>query len=75
MASAARVFRNLYRDSVSLMQLSAKLGALAGIQQASAIMATAGNLDLLRAAGLAPAEVEAGSNDLLVALEGEEEAL
>ena len=42
MASAARVFRNLYRDSVSLMQLSAKLGALAGVRQASAIMATAG---------------------------------
>ena len=75
MASAARVFRNLYRDSVSLMQLSAKLGALAGVRQASAIMATAGNLDLLREAGLAPAEVEAGPNDLLVALEGEEEAL
>ena len=75
MASAARVFRNLYRDSVSLMQLSAKLGALAGVRQASAIMATAGNLDLLREAGLAPAEVEAGPNDLLVALEGEDEAL
>jgi FdrA protein len=75
MASAARVFRNLYRDSVSLMQLSAKLGALAGIRQASAIMATAGNLDLLREAGLASAEVEAGPNDLLVALEGEAKAL
>ncbi|MGH6903624.1 MAG: acyl-CoA synthetase FdrA, partial [Geminicoccaceae bacterium] len=75
MASAARVFRNLYRDSVSLMQLSAKLGALSGIRQASATMATAGNLDLLRAAGLAPGAVEAGPNDLLVALEGEEEAL
>ena len=75
MASAARVFRNLYRDSVSLMQLSAKLGALAGVRQASAIMATAGNLDLLREAGLASAEVEAGPNDLLVALEGEAKAL
>ena len=40
MARATRVFRNLYRDSVSLMQLSAKLGALAGVRQASAIMAT-----------------------------------
>ena len=53
MARAERVFRNLYRDSVSLMQLSAKIGALAGVRQASAVMATAGNLDLLRAAGLA----------------------
>jgi FdrA protein len=75
MASAARVFRNLYRDSVSLMQLSAKLGALAGIRQASATMATAGNLELLREAGLTPGEVDAGPNDLLVALDGEEDAL
>ena len=73
MARAKRVFRNLYRDSVSLMQLSAKLGALAGVRQASAIMATAGNLDLLREAGLAPGDVAAGPNDLLVALEGEDE--
>jgi FdrA protein len=74
-ASAAKVFRNLYRDSVSLMQLSAKLGSLAGIRQASATMATAGNLELLRDAGLGPGEVEAGPNDLLVALEGQEDAL
>ena len=75
MARTERVFRNLYRDSVSLMQLSAKLGALAGVRQASAIMATAGNLALLREAGLALGDVEAGANDLLIVLEGEEEAL
>jgi FdrA protein len=75
MARTQRVFRNLYRDSVSLMQLSAKLGALAGVRQASAIMATPGNLALLREAGLALGDVEAGANDLLIVLEGEEEAL
>ena len=75
MARTERVFRNLYRDSVSLMQLSAKLGALAGVRQASAIMATAGNLALLREGGLALGDVEAGANDLLIVLEGEEEAL
>ena len=75
MARSERVFRNLYRDSVSLMQLSAKLGALAGVRQASAIMATPGNLALLREAGLALGDVEAGPNDLLIALEGEEEGL
>ena len=32
MARAERVFRNLYRDSVSLMQLSAKLGVLPGVR-------------------------------------------
>jgi FdrA protein len=74
MARAERVFRSLYRDSVSLMQLSAKLGALPGVRQASAVMATAGNLAVLREAGLAPGNVEAGANDLLVALEGEDEA-
>ena len=75
MARTQRVFRNLYRDSVSLMQLSATLGALAGVRQASAIMATAGNLALLREGGLALGDVEAGANDLLIVLEGEEEAL
>ncbi len=74
MARAERVFRNLYRDSVSLMQLSAKIGARAGVRQASAVMATAGNLDLLRAAGLVAAAVAPAPNDLLVALEGEDEA-
>jgi FdrA protein len=75
MAGTQRVFRNLYRDSVSLMQLSAKLGALAGMRQASAIMATPGNLALLQEAGLALGDVEAGANDLLIVLEGEEAAL
>jgi FdrA protein len=75
MARAERIFRNLYRDSVALMQLSAKLGVLAGVRQASAIMATAGNLALLREAGLAIGEIQAGPDDLLVALEGEEEGL
>ena len=74
MARAERVFLNLYRDSVSLMQLSAKIGAQAGVRQASAVMATAGNLDLLRAAGLIAAAVAPSPNDLLVALEGESEA-
>ena len=74
MARAERVFRNLYRDSVSLMQLSAKIGALAGVRQASAVMATAGNLDLLREAGLIAAAVTPSPNDLLVAVEGEDEA-
>jgi succinyl-CoA synthetase alpha subunit len=75
MARSERVFRNLYRDSVALMQLSAKLGARARVRQASAIMATAGNLALLRESGLAAGEIAAGPNDLLVVLEGEADAL
>jgi hypothetical protein len=70
MAGGTRVVRNLYRDSVSLMQLSNTLGALPGIGQASVVMATEANLELLRAAGLAKGAIQAGPNDLLIALEG-----
>jgi FdrA protein len=74
-ARAERVFRNYYRDSVALMQLSATLAALPGVAQASAIMATAGNLDLLRASGLIGGDVAPSPNDLLVAIAGEADAL
>ena len=40
MSHATRVVHNLYRDSVSLMELSAALGKMSGIEQASAVMAT-----------------------------------
>jgi len=70
MATAHRVIRNLYRDSVSMMQLSALLRDLPGVEQASAIMATAGNQDLLREAGLLTDAPVAGSSDLLIALKG-----
>ena len=39
-----KVVANLYRDSVSLMQLSAALAKMAGVEQASAIMATPASL-------------------------------
>ena len=63
MASAAKVIRNLYRDSVSLMQLSAALSALPGVEQASAIMATPANLALLRDAGLSAGDHASGPGD------------
>jgi succinyl-CoA synthetase alpha subunit len=69
-----RLLPNLYRDSVSLMQLSASLGRLPGVEQASAVMATPANLELLRAAGLLQGEVAASPNDLLLALRGKSEA-
>ena len=70
MATAARVIPNLYRDSVSLMQLSATLASLPGIEQASAIMATPANLSLLAEAGLEPGRVAPSPNDLLIAVRG-----
>ena len=48
-----KVFPNLYKDSVTLMQLGAKLRAREGIAEASCIMATPANLEQLRDADLA----------------------
>ena len=63
-----KIVPNLYRDSVSLMQLSAALAKLAGIEQASAIMATPANLELLREGGLVGnGEIKPSPNDLLIA--------
>jgi len=73
MKSAIKTIRNFYRDSVSLMQLSSRLAKLPGIVQASAIMASEANLALLREAKLLDRSVDAGPNDLLIALQGESE--
>ena len=74
MANASRVLRNLYRDSVSLMQFSASLAARPGIEQASAVMATPANLALLAAAGLEAGPrrggAAPGASDLLIAVRG-----
>jgi FdrA protein len=70
MATAYRVVRNLYRDSVSMMQLSAALRDLPGVEQASATMATAANLDMLREAGLLADAPDAGTSDLLIVVKG-----
>jgi len=72
MASAAKRVPNLYRDSVSLMQLSAKLAARPGIEQASAVMATPANLDLLAQAGLEVGRIAPGPNDLVIAVRGKD---
>ncbi|MFY9896081.1 MAG: acyl-CoA synthetase FdrA [Xanthobacteraceae bacterium] len=74
MPTAASVIRNFYRDSVALMQLSARLGQLPGIRRATAIMASEANRALLHEAGLTTHEVEAGPNDLLIAIEADSEA-
>src|ERR1700683_4612925 len=73
MAQAAKIIRNFYRDSVALMQLSARIAKLAGVRQASAVMASENNLALLREAGLLQDAVAASPNDLLIALDGDDE--
>ena len=54
MINQARVKRGMYVDSITLMQLARSLSALEGIEEATALMATPANLQLLAEAGLAP---------------------
>ena len=68
-----RVFTDLYKDSVSLMQMGAALRARAGIQEASCIMATPANLAQLAHAGLA-VDAAFAPSDLLVIVRGEPQA-
>jgi FdrA protein len=75
MATLHKIISKEYRDSVALMQLSSALSAMPGVVQASAVMATANNLELLREAGLDTAAVSAGPSDLLVVVQGEADAL
>ena len=74
MARTIRILQNNYRDSVSLMQLSAGLARMPGITDASAVMATDGNLALLREAGLLKGPVQARPSDLMILVEGKSEA-
>ena len=75
MGSATKIIPNLYRDSISLMQLSAMLTALPGVEGVSAIMATPANLALLAEAGLECGRIAAGPNDLLIAVRGKSPAV
>ena len=73
MVSKHRVISNLYRDSVSLMQVSSTLASREGVQEAYAVMATPANLDLLRDAGVDVGAISAGPNDVVIVIEGEDE--
>ena len=57
----------VYRDSVTLMQISRDLAALPGVAAAQVAMATPLNLEVLSAMDL-PAPTGTGPNDLVVAL-------
>ena len=62
------VLKNLYRDSVALMRLSREMEGLDNVEQATAIMGTDNNKDLLDQAGLlADTGKSATPNDLIVA--------
>jgi succinyl-CoA synthetase alpha subunit len=64
---------NTYRDSVALMVLSTALSEGTGVIQASAMMATPANLEILQATGLLAEELAgAGPNDLCIAVEAQD---
>src|ERR1700689_1150888 len=67
-----RYYPNLYKDSVSLMTVSAKVSAVTGIAAASVVMASATNVENMKRAGLGDFEVR--PNDLVVAVSGTEAA-
>jgi succinyl-CoA synthetase alpha subunit len=68
-----RVFPDLYKDSVALMQIGAALRAREGVDEASCIMATPANLAQLADAGLA-IDATFAPSDLLVVVRGQPEA-
>ncbi len=70
-AEHVRASRGAYADSVTLMQVSAKAQAIAGVRAALVAMATGLNLSLLGDLGLtAPPGV--GEHDLLVAIKADD---
>jgi FdrA protein len=65
------VRRGAYHDSVTLMQVSRRVGDVPGVGSALVAMATELNLDVL--AGMGFARPEAGPNDLVVAIRAEDD--
>ncbi len=70
MITKTLVRRNLYADSVALMQLSRTLTTLPEVEDAAAVMSTEANQELLQQAGLLEPSVDPGElggpNDLLI---------
>ena len=71
MNMGTRIIADMYRDSVALMKISSAITLLDGVSQASCIMATPANLDLLREAGLIDGDPGARPNEVLIAVEAE----
>jgi FdrA protein len=70
------VRRNCYQDSVKLMQLTRTVRDTPGVTRAAAIMGTENNRATLVRGGFAPMLLEsAGPNDLLLIVEGQDDAV
>lgn len=65
---------NAYQDSINLMLLSNELNALPGIRKSQVMMGTDANKDILRESGLlAEGATSAGPNDMIVAIDAEDD--
>jgi FdrA protein len=68
------VLKGTYRDSITLMKISNEVSEMAGIRNAAAVMATDLNKRLLSDLGFRTDEIEpAGSNDVIIALDAQDE--
>ena len=64
--------KNCYMDSVELMRLSRRLGGFEGVEDASVMMGTAANLDIMRKGGFGSEEMaEAKPNDMVIAVKAD----
>ncbi|WP_019423750.1 acyl-CoA synthetase FdrA [Paenibacillus sp. OSY-SE] len=64
--------KNSYQDSVNLMLLTNHISALEGVTQASIMMGTPANKDIMRNSGLYTGELEqAGANDMCIVIDAE----
>src|SRR5712691_8879949 len=70
------VRRNAYVDSVTLLQVSAEMGSLAGVRDAALVMASDLNRQLLSDSGLLVGDAQtAGPNDLVIAARAADDSL
>ena len=64
--------KNAYQDSVNLMLLTNHVSALEGVYQASIMMGTPANKDIMRNSGLYTEELaQAGANDMCIVIDAE----
>ena len=76
MSAKVELRHGIYRDSVILMQVSQAVASCRGVTAAIVAMATPLNIEIYERLGFDPAAVaDATPNDLLVAVQGEPEAL
>jgi FdrA protein len=68
------VRHGFYLDSVALMRLSQVISVMPGVRSAALMIGTPSNRRVLQDAGLLAEAVEAGPNDLIIAIDAESDA-